>query len=766
MLTTFSGGEVSPGAYGQLKLNVYYASAQRLQNFLPRLQGPLEYRGGTQYGHNTASNNKVRIEPFSFNDEQSYILEFTNGVLRIYEDAGLTVDPTGKTITGATQANPVVITATAHGFSDGDEVRITDVVGMTELNTRFFRVANSTANTFELQDLYDNNVDGTGFTAYSSGGTATKVYEVVSPYNATEISEFQFAQQGNIMYIAHRSFAPYKLTRISSTSWTLATYTRTTDPFTGAGDFPGAVAFFEGRLVFASTDNNPDTVWASRAPTSAGVSRYDDFTLGTAAADDAIIFPISPSAQGSIAYIVWLAAAKDFIAVGTTGGILGLDGGGNNAAITPTTVRVRPLSPIGAQDIMAIANGASLFYMQKGSRILRSFEYDILSDSYNSINRTFVSGHLMKGGVKKIAFQRGKFNDYVLVVRNDGVLLSMIVKPKEDPTGWSRHILGGSGKVLDVAVEPTVGNIDRVWVAVERTINSTTVRYLEYFKEPFEGLEKEDYFTDDEELDITAFENETYEKQRTTQYLDSSLVFDGSNHGTITMTPGAVTGSGITFTASSSLFASGDVGKRIIKKYENRAGGGVAEIIGFSSDTQVTCTILSDFDTTTAIPAGSWFLTTDTISGLHHLEGETIQVQTDGRVHPDVIVSAGKITLNRQAGYIVGGLKYIGIYISLPIVGLDNQGPSPSQVRNIDKVDVLFFQSIGTKYGTNLYDLQQVFSSKVGQKTDRPPVPLTGIVTNYYEDDWDVDKLFVVVQDQAYPCFVNSINLHVDGGEE
>ena len=68
-----------------------------------------------------------------------------------------------RTITGATQANPVVITSSAHGLSNGDVVRIFEVVGMTEINERNFTVANQVTNSFEL-----SGEDGTGHTAYSS----------------------------------------------------------------------------------------------------------------------------------------------------------------------------------------------------------------------------------------------------------------------------------------------------------------------------------------------------------------------------------------------------------------------------------------------------------------------------------------------------------------------------------------------------------------------------------------------------------------------
>ena len=69
-------------------------------------------------------------------------------------------------ITGATQANPVVITAVAHGLENGDKVTLADVTGMTEINGIEYTVANKADDTFEL-----SGIDGTGFTAYVSGGS-------------------------------------------------------------------------------------------------------------------------------------------------------------------------------------------------------------------------------------------------------------------------------------------------------------------------------------------------------------------------------------------------------------------------------------------------------------------------------------------------------------------------------------------------------------------------------------------------------------------
>jgi hypothetical protein len=79
---------------------------------------------------------------------------------------GLTCIATSKAITAATQANPVALTVAAHGRTTGDYVQIDSVVGMTQLNGKIYVCTVVDANTLTL-----NGVDGTAFTAWTSGGT-------------------------------------------------------------------------------------------------------------------------------------------------------------------------------------------------------------------------------------------------------------------------------------------------------------------------------------------------------------------------------------------------------------------------------------------------------------------------------------------------------------------------------------------------------------------------------------------------------------------
>jgi hypothetical protein len=84
-------------------------------------------------------------------------------------EMGLTCVAITKTILAATQANPVAITATSHGFSSGDAVMITGVAGMTQINDKLYRVTVPGPDTFTL-----DGVDGSAFGAYTGSGTATR----------------------------------------------------------------------------------------------------------------------------------------------------------------------------------------------------------------------------------------------------------------------------------------------------------------------------------------------------------------------------------------------------------------------------------------------------------------------------------------------------------------------------------------------------------------------------------------------------------------
>lgn len=81
-----------------------------------------------------------------------------------------TAEAAADVISGLTNANPGVVTATAHGMSNGTIAVIEAVGGMVQVNNRAFVVANQATNTFELKGVDTSTTQGYG--AYTSGGTA------------------------------------------------------------------------------------------------------------------------------------------------------------------------------------------------------------------------------------------------------------------------------------------------------------------------------------------------------------------------------------------------------------------------------------------------------------------------------------------------------------------------------------------------------------------------------------------------------------------
>jgi len=229
--TNWTAGELAKDLFGRVDITKYANGAETLENFIVQPHGGITRRPGTRFVKEVkTSSAKTRLVPFEFSTTQAYCIEFGNLYVRFYKDNGAILEA-NKTISGATQANPCVVTATSHGYSNGDEIYIASVVGMTELNGKYYKIKNKTTNTFELTDIDDTNINSTGFTAYSSAGTAARVYTVTTTYATADLFDIQFAQSADVLYLTHNSYAPRKLSRTGHTSWTLEEITFTDGPY-------------------------------------------------------------------------------------------------------------------------------------------------------------------------------------------------------------------------------------------------------------------------------------------------------------------------------------------------------------------------------------------------------------------------------------------------------------------------------------------------------------------------------------------------------
>lgn len=213
---SFAAGEVAPGLYGRVDLAKYQIALATCLNMMVMAQGGVQNRPGTSFvGPQSSHDVRHRSIPFQFNTEQAYALQFGHQNMRVVKDGAFVLEAS-KPVLSATQANPVVLEVTGHGWSNGDLVYLSGIKGMTELNGRFVTVANAAANTFELA-----GIDGTAYGAFLEGGTAARVYTLTTPYAEADLPLLKFVQSNDTMTITHPGYAPRDLTRSGHAAWAL-----------------------------------------------------------------------------------------------------------------------------------------------------------------------------------------------------------------------------------------------------------------------------------------------------------------------------------------------------------------------------------------------------------------------------------------------------------------------------------------------------------------------------------------------------------------
>ena len=222
----WTAGEFSPRLHGRTDLAKYNTAAEQLTNFIVHPHGGITRRPGTEFiGELKDSAAVGRLIPFEFSTTQAYVLEFGNLYMRVFKDGGRVVEG-NKIISAATKANPAVVTATSHGYSNDDTVVISSVAGMTQLNGRTFKVAGVTTHTFQL-----SGVDSRDYSTYTSAGVANVAYEIATPYTTAQLPALKFAQSADVMYLCHSGVSTRKLTRTDHDAWTLTEVDFINGPF-------------------------------------------------------------------------------------------------------------------------------------------------------------------------------------------------------------------------------------------------------------------------------------------------------------------------------------------------------------------------------------------------------------------------------------------------------------------------------------------------------------------------------------------------------
>lgn len=146
---------------------------------------------------------------------------------------------------------------------------------------------------------------------------------------------------------------------------------------------------------------------------------------------------------------------------------------------------------------------------------------------------------------------------------------------------------------------------------------------------------------------------------------------------------------------------------------------------------------------------------TKSISGLDHLEGETVKILTEGAVHAPQTVSGGAITLQEETTKAIIGLGYRGHLKTMRLEVKTGAGTSQGKKKTINKVVARLFQSMNCKIGADLNDLETVYFRKTTTPAGSPPPFLTGdTIPVAYRGRNENDGYIIVANDDPVPFTV------------
>jgi len=905
-IPSFTAGELSSSMEGRTDFAKYFNGATTIENFVVMPHGPVMRRPGTYFvSEIKTSSTSTRLIPFTFSTTQTYILEFGNQYIRFFKDDGQIVEG-DKTITGITAADPAVVTSSSHGYSDGDFVTISSVVGMTEVNNKTFKVSNKTTNTFELQDVDGNDINSSAYTTYSSAGTANKIYQITTSYTTAQLFDLKFAQSADVMYICHPSHEASKLSRTGHTSWTLSevdfaetgpymdtntTATTLTPASSGTGTgvnitassttginggdgfqttdvgrilkfnsgeavitgrtnttvvvctitkaftntdatvafnlgsfsdttgHPSVVTFFQQRLVFAGTSDQPQTMFFSKS------GDYENMTAGTDA-DDAMIYTI---ASNQVNAIKAMKATRTLIVM-TTGGEYAVSAG-TASAITPTNISIIKQSNYGSAGVDALSIGNATIFLQRAKRKMRELAYNFDTDGYVAPDLTILSEHITDSGITQMDYQQEPYS-VVWGTRTDGILTGLTYNRLENVVAWHRHIIGGKSDTTKNIIQQSISFTSNS-SNVSTTNNTITISshglstadpiYYYAASNIIGGLNNSTLYyaiaSDSNTIKLattasnatagTAVSFTSAPGSDTTQYIyqginiSSNFIYSVS-HGFVT---GDIfyydnTGTSIGGLSENTKYYIEKIDNNQFKLYSDKTLGtvvnltsahtseqtdnilthakveSVAVIDGDADEDQVWVIVqrwingavrryveyFTPFDFNRDVTAFHYLDSglsyvgdeTSSLTGLDHLEGEVVDIIGEGATQTSKTVSAGVISIDTATEQAKVGLLYTS---DLQTMRLDEGYTETTQTKTkrIYDLSVRFQDTVGAKVGPDAANLTAIDFRASGSPMDLPIPLFTGDKQIEFDTGYGTEGLVYIQQPQALPMTILGI---------
>lgn len=425
-----------------------------------------------------------------------------------YNDGGVATFP------GISSGNPAVITtAAAHGFTTGQQLSFSGAT-----------VSDSAVHPLNGQTLVVSYINATSFSVpydatgvyYRSGGTAGNISGITivgsgaSDYNKTYryvvtatvdgIESFPSAEAMidtpalsvtagvRLVWGAVAGAEYYTIYKDASNGSGLygfigeskeplfedynigpdTTFTppEESNPISTAGNYPGTVAFYQQRKLFANTDNQPQTMFA----TQIGVFNSLRFSR-PARDDDAITFTVAARQVNEIRHII---AVEDLMLL--TSGAIHKVTEGRDFVLTPSTIGAKPQSYIGASDVRpAVVSDSILFVQDKGSRI-RDLNYGIDEAKYTGNDLSIMAEHLFTNRTVVDMAYAVEPCGILWCVMSDGKLIALTYQKEHKVWAWHRHETDGFFESVCVISED---ERDDTYFVVRRLIDGVWKRYVE-----------------------------------------------------------------------------------------------------------------------------------------------------------------------------------------------------------------------------------------------------------------------------------------------
>ena len=274
--------------------------------------------------------------------------------------------------------------------------------------------------------------------------------------------------------------------------------------------YPRTVTFFEDRVWWASTTNNPDTLWSSQSGNTGGYENMEVSELGLDT--DAITAPIN---DNEVSQIQWM-QARQVMAIGAANKEYRFGASNIDDPVTPSDRKATPQTGFSSGNIQPVILNDTIFFFQRNGKKLGAMKFDAITENFNVDDATLLVYKLFDSAPTNMAVQRVP-DSLIWTVRTDGVLPTFTYEPKEEVSGWARQIFGNfadvdiaTGYIESVAVVHGSAE-DEVWACIRRVINTATVYYIEKFKPRDWGSDIEDAC-----------------------YVDSAITYDSTKVSTVT----------------------------------------------------------------------------------------------------------------------------------------------------------------------------------------------------------------------------------------